>query len=129
MADRAGAKVLMFRDVAARLAQRAAKLPRVHFNRDELMALTAVYSRAVAAGEWRDYAIDSLRGMARFLVFRSSQDAPAFIIVKTVKGRGPEAPVEYMVFGDKRGGALLRKGTDLTDVLSVLDKGPRLVRV
>ncbi len=42
----------------------------VFFDRRELDALLRVYGRQVAAGEWRDYAIDGLADAAVFSVFR-----------------------------------------------------------
>ncbi len=47
------------------------------FNRQELSAILAVYGRKVAAGEWRDYAIDIGRDKAVFSVFRRASEVPA----------------------------------------------------
>lgn len=51
-----------------------------------------LYSRRVSSGEWRDYAIDHLEGMAVFSVFRNTHDQPLFSIVKLAgrPGRDPE---------------------------------------
>ena len=43
---------------------------RVFFDRAELNQLLSLYSRNVASGEWRDYAIDQVGGSAIFSVFR-----------------------------------------------------------
>jgi len=40
--------------------------PVTAFDRQELSAILAVYGRKVAAGEWRDYAIDLGRDTATF---------------------------------------------------------------
>ena len=48
----------------------------VTFDRRELDRILGLYGRKVAAGEWRDYAIDFLKDRAVFSVFRrSSEDA------------------------------------------------------
>ena len=44
----------------------------VFFDRPELDRLLRLYGRMVAAGEWRDYAIDGQREAATFSVFRRS---------------------------------------------------------
>ncbi|HSR71978.1 MAG TPA: DUF2794 domain-containing protein [Kiloniellales bacterium] len=56
------------------------------FDRSELSQILSVYSRRVANGEWRDYAIDQRAGSAVFSVFRHSHDAPAFRIAKRRSG-------------------------------------------
>ena len=42
----------------------------VGFARDELMRILDLYGRMVAAGEWRDYAMDFGRDAASFAAFR-----------------------------------------------------------
>ncbi len=51
-------------------------------SRGELQRILNLYSRRVASGEWRDYAIDHLENMAAFSVFRHSLDKPLFTIAK-----------------------------------------------
>src|SRR5271165_2841746 len=45
----------------------------VYFTRFELNQLLGLYSRHVARGVWRDYAIDHRDGMAQFSVFRHTR--------------------------------------------------------
>jgi hypothetical protein len=45
---------------------------RVTFSRRELDRIFGLYGRKVAAGEWRDYAIDFLKDRAVFSVFKSA---------------------------------------------------------
>src|SRR5437763_17203819 len=59
----------------------------LYFTRPELNQLLSLYSRQVARGVWRDYAIDHRDGMALFSVFRHTQAAPAHRIVKTGPGQ------------------------------------------
>src|SRR5437588_9399724 len=49
---------------------------RVTFDRRELNRIFNLYGRKVAAGEWRDYAIDFLRDRAVFSIFRRSCEVP-----------------------------------------------------
>jgi len=56
---------------------------RIFFSRRELDQLLQLYSRQVARGEWRDYAIDQSEDTAAFSVFRHSLDSPLYTIVKT----------------------------------------------
>src|ERR1700744_5573498 len=56
--------------------------PRVTFDRPELNRILSLYGRMVAAGEWRDYAIDFLRDKAVFSVFRRASEVPIYRIEK-----------------------------------------------
>ena len=54
----------------------------VTFERRELRRILGLYGRKVAAGEWRDYAIDFLKDRAVFSVFRRSSEVPIYRIEK-----------------------------------------------
>jgi hypothetical protein len=56
----------------------------LYFTRSELNQLLGLYSRNVARGIWRDYAIDHRDGQALFSVFRHTHDSAAYTIVKAV---------------------------------------------
>ncbi len=93
------------------------------FTRQELAAILAVYGRKVAAGEWRDYAIDLGRDKAVFSVYRRSSEVPLYRIEKNVKlARKLGA---YSVLAPA--GLILKRGHDLARVLTVLESRPRLV--
>src|SRR5262247_1101833 len=62
--------------------RRARRPPAV---RRELDRIFGLYGRMVAAGEWRDYAIDFLRDRAVFSVFRHSAEVPIYRIEKNPK--------------------------------------------
>jgi len=99
--------------------------PRISFDRRELNAILMVYGRMVAAGEWRDYAIDLGNEKAVFAVFRRSSEMPLYRIEKDPalsRRQGIYAVVA-------QGGMILRRGHDLTQVLRVLLRQPRLVAV
>jgi hypothetical protein len=87
------------------------------------MAILAVYGRKVAAGEWRDYAIDLGRDKAVFSVFRRASEVPLFRIEKSPKHARKQGA--YSVLAPA--GLILKRGPDLARVLSVLESRPRLV--
>jgi hypothetical protein len=87
------------------------------------MAILAVYGRKVAAGEWRDYAIDLGRDKAVFSVFRRASEVPLFRIEKSPKLARKQGA--YSVLAPA--GLILKRGPDLARVLSVLEGRPRLV--
>lgn len=84
--------------------------------------ILSLYGRMVAAGEWRDYGISSLREMAVFSVFRRTAEHPLYRIEKRPKLRGKQGM--YAVVG--MDGQILRRGHDLKTVLRVLER--KLIR-
>jgi hypothetical protein len=95
------------------------------FNRHELAAILAVYGRKVAAGEWRDYAIDIGRDKAVFSVFRRASECPLFRIEKSPRLARKQGA--YAVVAPA--GLVLKRGHDLCRVLNVLEDRVRLVTV
>lgn len=94
------------------------------FNRKELSQILAVYGRKVAAGEWRDYAIDMGRETAAFSVFRKTSEWPLLRIEKTPKLERKQGA--YSVIAAT--GLILKRGHDLRRVLDVLEKRVNVVR-
>lgn len=94
----------------------------ITFTRQELMAILAIYGRKVAAGEWRDYAIDLGREKAVFSVFRRSSEVPLYRIEKN-----PRLARKQGAYSVVAPGLILKRGHDLMRVLSVLESRPRLV--
>ena len=90
----------------------------VHFTRRELSQILSVYGRMVAAGEWRDYAIDWLKEVAVFSVFRRSSEVPLYRIEKRPKLRTRQGA--YSVLAPT--GLILKRGHDLAQVLHVFDR-------
>ena len=82
-----------------------------------------VYGRQVAAGEWRDYAIDFGREKAVFSVFRRASEVPLYRIEKNPKLARKQGA--YSVVAAT--GLILKRGTELKPVLGVLEKSVRLV--
>ena len=98
--------------------------PEVWLDRREINAILRVYGRKVAAGEWRDYAIDHRRGEAVFSIFRRTSEFPLYRIVKNPQLARRQGA--YAVLS--AGGYILKRGHDLNQVLFALDRGPKLVR-
>ena len=105
------------------------------FDRHELNQLLSLYSRRVASGEWRDYAIDQKGGSAVFSVFRHSQDAPVFRIAKRAAGSaagvapentpGSAAHGEYLVLSGRE---TLKQAASMREALSVFGRHLTVVR-
>ena len=98
---------------------------RVTFERRELDRILRLYGRKVAAGEWRDYAIDFLKDRAVFSVFRRASEVPIYRIEKNPKLARRQGA--YSVISAT--GLIMRRGHELDRVLRVLDKSLRLVAV
>ena len=100
------------------------KTKTVFFDRRELDRILSLYGRYVAAGEWRDYAMDALPDCALFSIYRRSSEAPLYQIEKR-----PENARKQGAFAVRAaGGEVLRRGHDLAQVLRVLEpKRMRLV--
>ena len=93
------------------------------FDRHELNTILNVYGRRVAAGEWRDYALDMEKDRAVFSIFRRSSEMPIYRIEKNPKLARKQGAFSVI----SASGQILKRGTDLRRVLSVFDKHLRLV--
>ena len=93
------------------------------FERRELDRLLRLYGRMVAAGEWRDYAIDGLKDSAVFSVFRRASEIPIYRIEKNPKLARRQGA--YSVISAT--GHILRRGQEIDRVLSVLDRTLKVV--
>lgn len=96
---------------------------RAYFTRQELMTILNVYGRMVAAGEWKDYAIDFEKDRATFSIFRRASEMPVFRVEKQPKLARKQGA--YSVVSQT--GLILKRGHELRRVLSALDKRLRLV--
>ncbi|MFY8154420.1 MAG: DUF2794 domain-containing protein [Hyphomicrobiales bacterium] len=109
-------------EIASFPVQRQAPPPAVNFDRHELNEIMNLYGRMVAAGAWRDYAIDFLRDRAVFSIFRRASEVPLYRIVKDPELARRQGA--YSVISAT--GVILKRGHDLSRVLKVIDK-PTLV--
>ncbi|HEY4273842.1 MAG TPA: DUF2794 domain-containing protein [Rhizomicrobium sp.] len=106
------------RDTARNSSGNDAAIPLTRFDRGELNRLLTVYGRMVAAGEWRDYALDFLEEVAVFSIFRRTSEMALFRVEKRPKLRAKQG--QYCVIA--AGGLVLKRGHDLALVLRVFDK-------
>lgn len=95
----------------------------IAFNRRELDQILGLYGRKVAAGEWRDYAIDMLKEKAVFSIFRRTSEVPLYRIEKNPRLARRQGA--YSVIAAS--GLILKRGHDLGNVLKSLDRPLRLV--
>ena len=95
----------------------------VTFSRRELDRILGLYGRKVAAGEWRDYALDFTPHRAVFSIFRRSSEVPLYRIVKDPKLARRQGAYCVIVAG----GQILKRGQDLARVISVLDRRLKVV--
>jgi len=91
---------------------------RVKFDRRELDRILDLYGHMVAAGEWRDYAIDFLAEAAVFSVFRRASEMSLYRIEKRPKLRTRQG--QYAIVAAS--GHVLKRGHELSHVLRVLEK-------
>ena len=94
----------------------------VGFERAELARILDLYGRMVAAGEWRDYAMDFRKDCASFAAFRRTADVPQMRLEKRPDLRGKQGM--WILFGEH--GQILKRGHELANVLAPLER--RLVK-
>jgi hypothetical protein len=97
----------------------------VCFDRSELNIILNVYGRRVAAGEWRDYALDMEKDRAVFSIFRRSSEMPIYRIEKNPKLARKQGAFSVI----SASGQILKRGHELHRVLSVFNKHLRLVDI
>ena len=89
----------------------------VFFERRELDRILKLYGRKVAAGEWRDYAIDFLKDRAVFSVFRRTSEVPLYRIEKNPKLARRQGAFSVI----SATGLIVRRGHELDRVLRAID--------
>ena len=105
------------------IASSSAPASRVTFNRRELNRILGLYGRKVAAGEWRDYAIDFLRDRAVFSVFRRASEVPIYRIEKSLRLARRQGAYSIV----SATGLIVRRGHELDRVLRAIDKSLSVV--
>ena len=95
----------------------------VGFERAELMRILDLYGRMVAAGEWRDYAMDFTKDFAAFSAFRRTADVPQMRVEKRPALRMRQGM--WALYGEA--GQVLKRGHELAGVLAVMER--RLVKL
>lgn len=95
----------------------------IGFERIELTRILDLYGRMVAAGLWRDYAIELGHEAAIFAAFRRAAERPEFRIEKRPALRGRQGM--WALVGEQ--GTVLKRGHDLGPVLAPVER--RLLKV
>jgi len=90
----------------------------VSFDRRELNVILSKYGQLVAAGEWRDYALNMAVGVAVFAVFRRTGETPAYRIEKRPKNANRQG--QYTIVGSD--GRIVKRGHDLRLALRIFDR-------
>ena len=95
----------------------------IGFERTELLRILDLYGRMVAAGQWRDYAMDFHRDAAHFAAFRRSAERPEVRLEKRPALRQRQGM--WTLFGEA--GQVLKRGHELAGVLAPIER--RLLKV
>jgi len=90
----------------------------VGFDRIELARILDLYGRMVAAGHWRDYAIELGREAAIFAAFRRAAERPEYRIEKRPALRHKQGMWALVA----EHGAVLRRGHELGPVLAPVER-------
>jgi len=90
----------------------------VTFDRRELNDILDLYGRRVAAGEWRDYALDFGREKAVFSIYRRTSEWPLYRIEKNPKNARKQGAYSVITAT----GLILKRGHELKRVIQVLEK-------
>ena len=95
----------------------------VGFDRLELQRILDLYGRMVAAGHWRDYAMDMGREAAVFSAFRRTAERPEYRIEKRPSLRHRQGM--WALVGES--GQVLKRGQELQGVLAPVER--KLLRI
>src|SRR3546814_10829194 len=88
------------------------------FARHELTRILDLYGRMVAAGKWRDYAMDFHRDVAIFSAFRRAAERPEYRIEKRPALRSRQGMWALV----SEGGAILKRGDELSNILAPVER-------
>ncbi|MEO1045241.1 MAG: DUF2794 domain-containing protein [Pseudomonadota bacterium] len=92
------------------------------FDRTELNAILNIYGRMVAAGQWRDYAIEFGRDTAIFAAFRHASQRPEIRLEKCPANRRKQG--QWLLRGEA--GQILKRGHELANILAPIER--RLIK-
>lgn len=93
-------------------------LSQVGFDRAELTRILDLYGRMVAAGHWKDYAIDLGRDAAVFAAFRRTAERPEFRVEKRPALRNRQGMWALI----NEAGTVLKRGHELGPVLAPVER-------
>lgn len=96
----------------------AAAASQTGFTRAEIMRITDLYGRMVAAGLWKDYAIEFARDHAAFWAFRRSAERPEIRIEKRPALQSRQGMWALI----SENGQVLKRGHELGPVLAPVER-------
>jgi hypothetical protein len=100
-----------------------ASSPQIGFTRAELSRIIDLYGRMVAAGQWKDYALEFGKDHAAFWAFRRSAERPEVKIEKRPSLHNKQGMYALV----NEAGMVLRRGHELGPVLAPVER--RLMKV
>lgn len=95
----------------------------VGFERTELNRILDLYGRMVAAGHWRDYAMNFEKDFASFSAFRRTAEQPEYRIEKRPSLRNRQGMWALL----NEAGMILKRGHELAPVLAPVER--RLLKI
>jgi hypothetical protein len=98
--------------------QRHDQPAQIGFGRAEIARITDLYGRMVAAGLWKDYAIEFTADAAAFWAFRRAAERPEYRIEKRPALRGKQGM--WALIGES--GQVLKRGHELGPVLAPIER-------
>jgi len=94
------------------------KPSQIGFDRKELEHILNLYGRMVAAGHWRDYAMDLGKDAAVFAAFRRASERPQIRIEKRPADRKRQGM--WSLHGEH--GQILKRGHELAGILAPVER-------
>ena len=88
------------------------------FTRQELSRIIDLYGRMVAAGMWKDYAVEFAKDHAAFWAFRRAAERPEYRIEKRPELRNKQGMWSLV----NEAGMVLRRGHELGPVLAPIER-------
>ncbi|HEY9552910.1 DUF2794 domain-containing protein [Allosphingosinicella sp.] len=98
--------------------RREGEASQIGFERIELSRIVDLYGRMVAAGLWKDYAIDFGPDYAAFWAFRRTAERPEYKIEKRPALRSRQG--QWALIGEH--GMVLKRGHELGPVLAPIER-------
>ena len=90
----------------------------IGFDRLELQRIMDLYGRMVAAGQWRDYALNFAADAASFAAFRRAAERPQAVVEKRPALRNRQGM--WTLVGEH--GQILKRGHELAGVLAPMER-------
>ena len=88
----------------------------LYFSKNELSKILNLYSKGVARGEWKDYAIDFNKNNAFFYIFKHSLAGPECILNKSLERK------KRRIFYNLKSKSLNKKFENIDSLISSLNR-------